>query len=138
MVMEPGGSGGVIADCSFKGGKVGVEVASQQYLLKGLRFEGTEVGVAVKRGYVLTIQGGGIKGARYGVEIEDGVGAVSVVDFEVEGVEAGVNVKGERGSLVLDGFVVKGGDVAVRREGNGEVLLNGSVPEGQTWVMGNA
>jgi len=92
----------------------------------------------VKRGYVLTIQGGGSKVGWYGVEIEEGVGAVSVVDFDVESVEAGVNVKGERGSLVLDGFVVKGGDVAVRREGNGEVLLNGSVPEGQTWVMGNA
>ncbi|KAK4159107.1 glucan 1,3-beta-glucosidase [Cladorrhinum sp. PSN259] len=140
--MDPGGSGSVIADCKFKGGKVGVEVAGQQYLLKGLEFEGgTEIGIRVKRGYVLTILGGGVKGAKYGVEIEeDGVGAVSVVDFEVEGCEAGVNVMGgQKGSLVLDGVVVKDGSgIAVRRgsNGTGEVLLRGSMM-GEAWVMGN-
>ncbi|KAK3988327.1 glucan 1,3-beta-glucosidase [Cladorrhinum sp. PSN332] len=141
IVMDPGGSGAVIADCWFKGGKIGVEVASQQYLLKGLRFDGTEVGVSVKRGYVITIQGGGAKGGKYAIELEDGVGTASVVDFEVEGCEAGVNVKsgGGKGSVVLDGVKVSGGSgIAVRRGGTGEVLLRGSVHEGETWVMGNA
>ncbi|KAK4222981.1 glucan 1,3-beta-glucosidase [Podospora fimiseda] len=137
IVMEPGGSGAVISDLRVIGGGVGVEVKSQQYLLRGVWFEGTEVGVSVKRGYMVVIQGGGIKGGRYGVEIEEGVGGVEVVDFEVEGVEeAGVNLKGKGGQVVVDGLrVIGGGGVGVRR--GEEVLLKGGLKEGESWVMGN-
>lgn len=131
----------MMADCSFEGGKVGVEVGSQQYLLKGLVFEGCETGIYMRWAFVVTVQGARFVNCRVGIDAgrEGSVGAMSVVDSRAEGCEVGVVVfvtgTGE-GSLVLDGFEVEGG-VAVQDAKANAVFLGGAVPKGKTWVLGN-
>jgi glucan 1,3-beta-glucosidase len=140
ITMDMGGSGKIISDCSFTGGAVGLRLASQQYMLKGLRFDGCGVGILVQTSQVSTIQGCSFANCKYGVDMgaEDSSGALSIVDSSVSGCSAGVNthVSGNgQGSLVLDNFAVS--DAVAVRSSNGSTLLQGSVPDGQVWVMGN-
>ncbi|KXX74005.1 Glucan 1,3-beta-glucosidase [Madurella mycetomatis] len=140
ITMDQGGSGKIIADCSFTGGAVGIQLANQQYMLKGLRFDGCDVGISVVRSHVTTIQGSSFTNCNYGVDVGgvDSTGAVSIVDSSVSRCNAGVNARvsgSGQGSLVLDGFAVS--DAIAVRSSSGATLLQGSVPEGQTWVMGN-
>ncbi|KAL2125987.1 hypothetical protein VTI74DRAFT_2010 [Chaetomium olivicolor] len=140
ITMDQGGSGKIISDCSFTGGAIGLLLANQQYMLKGLRFDGCGVGIFIQRSWVTTIQGCRFVGCNYGVDMgaADSTGTVSIVDSEVSKCTAGVNaaVSGNgQGSLVLDGFAVS--EAVAVRSTDGKTLLHGSVPEGQVWVMGN-
>ncbi|KAK0720574.1 pectin lyase fold/virulence factor [Lasiosphaeris hirsuta] len=136
-----GGSGVVVADCSFTGGAIGLSLSSQQYLLKGLAFDGCETGIFFQGSFVTTIQGATFANCRYGVDVgRDGsAGSVSIVDSSVSKCEAGVlaYVSGYgQNSLVLDGFDVS--EAVAVKSSAGATLLENSVPVGQTWVMGNA
>jgi glucan 1,3-beta-glucosidase len=140
ITMDMGGSGKIISDCSFTGGAVGIRLASQQYMLKGLQFDGCGVGILVQTSQVSTIQGCSFANCKYGVDMgeADSSGALSIVDSSVSGCSAGVNthVSGNgQGSLVLDNFAVS--DAVAVRSSDGSTLLQGSVPDGQVWVMGN-
>ncbi|KAK3360165.1 pectate lyase superfamily protein-domain-containing protein [Lasiosphaeria hispida] len=139
--MGFGGSGVLIADCTFTGGAVGLSLSSQQYLLKGLAFDGCETGVFFQESFVTTIQGATFANCRYGVDVgrSGSAGSVSIVDSSVSKCEAGVlaYVSGSgQNSLVLDGFDVS--EAVAVKSSTGATLLEGSVPVGQTWVMGNA
>jgi glucan 1,3-beta-glucosidase len=140
ITMSQGGSGTLISDCSFTGGAIGLQLANQQYTLKGLSFDGCGVGIFIQRSYVATIQGCNFANCMYGVDMggANTSGSVSIVDSSVSNCTAGVNayVSGNgEGSLVLDGFAVTNA-VAVRTS-SGTTLLQGSVSDGQVWVMGN-
>jgi glucan 1,3-beta-glucosidase len=140
ITMDRGGSGKIISDCSFTGGAIGLQLANQQYMLKGLKFDGCGVGIFIQKSYVATIQGCSFANCNYGVDMsaENSSGAVSIVDSSVSKCTAGVNayVSGNgQGSLVLDNFAVS--DAVAVRSSTGETLLQGSVPQGQVWVMGN-
>ncbi|KAL2137570.1 hypothetical protein VTI28DRAFT_9036 [Corynascus sepedonium] len=54
ITMNEGGSGTIISDCSFTGGAIGLRLANQQYMLKGLKFDGCNVGISVQRSMVST------------------------------------------------------------------------------------
>ena len=77
----------------------------------------------------------------YGVDMsnENSVGAISIIDSSVSSCNAGVYTavtgNGE-GSLVLDNFSV-GPNVIGVKSTSGSALVPGSVPAGETWVMGN-
>ena len=140
LTMNEGGSGTIIADCSFTGGAVGLQLANQQYMLKGLAFDGCGVGIFVQRSFVATIQGCSFTNCNYGVDMSapGASGAVSIVDSSVSKCTAGVNayVSGNaQGSLVLDGFAAS--DAVAVISSSGKTLLQGSVPDGQVWVLGN-
>ena len=140
VTMEQGGSGILISDCSFAGGAIGIQLANQQYMLKGLRFDGCGVGIFIQRSFVTTIQGCSFANCNYGVDMSapNSTGTVSIVDSSVSKCTAGVNawVSGNsQGSLVLDHFAVS--DAVAVRSSSGATLLQGSVPEGEVWVMGN-
>ncbi|KAK0616110.1 pectate lyase superfamily protein-domain-containing protein [Bombardia bombarda] len=140
LTMEKGGSGVIISDCSFTGGAVGLELSNQQYMLKGLVFDGCGVGIYFKESLVTTIQGCIFNHCQWGVDMSrnGSSGSVSIVDSSVSSCTAGVNayVSGDgEGSLVLDNFAVS--DAIAVRSSAGATLLEGSVPAGQTWVMGN-
>ncbi|KAK3378111.1 pectate lyase superfamily protein-domain-containing protein [Podospora didyma] len=138
--MQNGGSGNVISDCSFTGGAIGIHLANQQYLLKGLSFDGCAVGIYMKISYVTTIQGCSFTNCQYGVDMgrNESAGSVSIVDSSVHKCNAGVNafVSGNgQGSLVLDNFAVL--EAVAVKSSTGATLLEGSVPGGQVWLMGN-
>lgn len=140
IAMNKGGSAIVVSDCSFSGGAVGMEVGSQQYLLKSLSFDGCTVGIFMKWTFVVTIQGAEFTNCRYGIDSgrEQSAGAMSVVDSSVSKCEAGVlaYVSGTgQNSLVLDNFEVR--DAIAVKSPTGATLLGGSVAPGQTWVLGN-
>jgi len=140
VTMDQGGSGKIIADCSFVGGAIGLQLANQQYMLKGLAFDGCGVGIFIQRSFVSTIQGCSFTNCNYGVDMSapNSSGTLSIVDSSVSKCTAGVHayVSGNgQGSLVLDGFAVH--DAVAVKSSNGSTLLQGSVPDGQVWVMGN-
>lgn len=140
VTMDQGGSGKIIADCSFTGGAIGLQLANQQYMLKALTFDGCGVGVFIQRSFVSTIQGCTFTNCNYGVDMSapDSSGTLSIVDSSVSKCTAGVHahVSGNgQGSLVLDGFAVS--DAVAVKSSNGSTILQGSVPDGQVWVMGN-
>ena len=109
-------------------------------MFKGLVFDGCGVGISVVLSYVTVVQGCVFRNCRYGIDMSDAignsVGAVSLVDSEVEGCMAGVRTRVGDGqaSVVLDNFSVKDGKGVVSL--GGDVLLGGSVDAGQTWVLG--
>ena len=116
-----------------------MELFNQQYMLKGLTFDGCSTGIYFDGSYVTTIQGNTFKNCNLGIDISrsGSAGSVSVVDTTsacAVGVEANVTVGNGEGSLVLDNFSVTSG-VGVKSSA-GDVLLSGSVPAGQTWVLG--
>ena len=131
---------------TFKGGALGLQVASQQYLLKSLSFTDTETAIFFKWSHVTTIQNTHFINCRFGIDAArpGSAGTISVVDSSATNCEAGVltHVSGAgQNSVVLDGFVVSEGGVAVKSSseggGVGEVILGGSVEIGKVWVLGN-
>lgn len=93
ITMDEGGSGKIIADCSFTGGAIGLQLTNQQYMLKGLKFDGCSVGIFIQRSWVTTIQGCSFTNCNYGVEtgVANATGSVSIVDSSVSKCTAGVN-----------------------------------------------
>ncbi len=139
LAMSYGGSGIILSDSQFLGGATGIYLFSQQYLLKGIRFEGCEVGIKVRNSYVTTVQGCEFVNCKVGIDAHstDTAGAMSVVDSRMKGGEVGVLAYVSRqGSVVLDNFMVEGGAVAVKTD-QGDVLREESVTPGETWVLGN-
>ncbi|KAK4177847.1 family 55 putative glycoside hydrolase [Triangularia setosa] len=139
-----GGSGKIMSEVEVEGGGVGIEVNNQQYTIKGLRVKDSEVGVRVKRGYIISVMGGVFEGCGIGLDLRGGdwhkgevVGGVSVVDTVMRGCEVGVVVREKGQGVVLDGVEVGEGAVAVRIGERGEVLLTGGVRREEVWVMGN-
>ncbi|KAK3685711.1 pectate lyase superfamily protein-domain-containing protein [Podospora appendiculata] len=147
VTMNQGGSGILISHSTFTGGAIGLELSNQQYMLEDLQFSNCDVGIYIQRSFVTTIQGCKFVDCRYGVDMgrNGSAGAVSVVDSSIEGCDVGINafVSGAGGgSLVLDNVSVQDsqhGDNlnVVRSSATGDILLRGSVPINQTWVMGN-
>ncbi|ORY68799.1 pectate lyase superfamily protein-domain-containing protein [Pseudomassariella vexata] len=140
ITMKRGGSGIIIADCSFTGGAIGILLKNQQYELKGLSFNGCNTGIKIDTVWVATFQDITFANCKYGIDMSgNATGAVSLVDSSINNCEAGVNayVSGTgQGSLTIDNFQTDGGTTAVKSS-EGNTLLQDSVPAGQTWVMGN-
>ncbi|KAI1850545.1 hypothetical protein JX266_003827 [Neoarthrinium moseri] len=139
ITMSDGGSGVIIADCTFKGGAVGIQLRNQQYNFKGLTFDGCGIGINITSVWVATFQDITFANCDYGINTSTAVGAISVVDSSVSNCDAGVHAfvsGGGQGSLTLENFHSDSGTVAVKSLG-GDVLLQDSVPAGQSWIMGN-
>ena len=108
-------------------------------MLKNLTFDGCNTGIYFTGSFVTTVQGNSFKNCNVGVDVgrTGSIGSISIVDSSsscAAGVSASVSGNGQ-GSVVLDNFSVTGG-VAVQTS-SGDTILSGSVPLGQTWVMGN-
>ncbi|KAL8392079.1 hypothetical protein RB595_002325 [Gaeumannomyces hyphopodioides] len=143
MTMKEGGSGIIVSDSVFEGGAVGIRLNSQQYQFKGLRFDRCTVGISVQHVFVAVVQDVSFSNCQYGIDMGEAgkTGALSLVDSSVTSCQAAVkaHVSGNgQGSLVLDNLRVGDGVVAVVAAGDGRTLRGASVPEGETWVMGNA
>ncbi|KAI0134383.1 pectate lyase superfamily protein-domain-containing protein [Xylariales sp. AK1849] len=138
ITMDDGGSGVLLADCSFKGGAVGIQLDNQQYNFKGLSFDGCDIGINITSVWVLTLQDISFSNCKYGVKTTTSVGAISLVDSSVSNCTAGINAYDSgnaQGSLILDNFETDSGTAAVQLY-SGDVLRQDSVATGQTWVMG--
>ncbi|KAH8671305.1 pectate lyase superfamily protein-domain-containing protein [Xylariales sp. PMI_506] len=140
ITMGHSGSGVTIADCNFYGGAVGIQLWNQQYNFKALNFDGCGVGINIIMVYVATFQDITFSNCNFGIYTSNLTGAISLVDSSVDNCNAGVNAYvsgGAQGSLVIENFQTDTSTVAVTSRDR-RVLLQGSVPAGQTWVMGNA
>ncbi|GKT91010.1 exo-beta-1,4-gluconase [Colletotrichum tofieldiae] len=139
ITMSAGGSGILISDSQFEGGAIGIKVNGQQYQFKNLSFNGCSVGISVDHVYVAVVQGATFANCNFGIDMgRNTAGVVSLVDSSVSACNAGVNnlVTGYgQNSLVIDNFQVTGA-TAVKSASDGSTLRSGSVPAGQTWVMG--
>jgi len=116
-------------------------MSNQQYNLKGLSFNGCNVGIYIGSIFVGTFQGLTFQNCNYGLDMSNAgsVGGISLIDSSVSSCNAGVYTAvtgyGE-GSLIIDNFAVGAGTRGVLSTA-GNVLVPGSVPAGSTWVMGN-
>ncbi|KAK2035873.1 pectin lyase-like protein [Colletotrichum somersetense] len=139
ITMNAGGSGILISDSQFEGGAIGIKVNGQQYQFKNLSFNGCNVGISIDHVWVAVVQGATFANCNFGIDMgRDTAGAVSLVDSSVSACNAGVNnrVTGYgQNSLVIDNFQVTDA-TAVKSAADGSTLRSGSVPAGQTWVMG--
>ncbi|KAH8200115.1 hypothetical protein TruAng_005736 [Truncatella angustata] len=139
ITMDEGGSGVIIADCTFRGGAIGIQLKNQQYNFKSLAFDGCGIGINITSVFVATFQNITFANCNYGINTSTSVGTISLVDSSVSNCNAGVNayVSGSgQGSLTLDHFRTDAETVAVKSF-NGDVLLQDSVPVGKTWILGN-
>ncbi|EFQ29041.1 hypothetical protein CGRA01v4_11404 [Colletotrichum graminicola] len=139
ITMSAGGSGILISDSQFEGGAIGIKVNGQQYQFKNLSFNGCNVGISVDHVFVAVVQGATFANCNFGIDMGGNTaGVVSLVDSSVSACNAGVNTRvtgyGEN-SLVIDNFQVTG-STAVKSAADGSTLRSGSVPAGQTWVVG--
>ncbi|KAK4449157.1 glucan 1,3-beta-glucosidase [Podospora aff. communis PSN243] len=144
--MSYGGSALLMSDSTVTGGAVGLQVASQQYLVKNLTFTSCATGIYLKWSHVTTIQGCQFLSCTTGIDAsrEGSAGTISVVDstFASEQAGAGLLVYAPSPgptqssvSLVLDGVEFRGANLV--KAADGRVLRGGSVPRGQVWVLGN-
>lgn len=115
---------------------------NQQYIFKNLSFNACNVGIYIKNVFIATFQGLTFQNCNYGIDMgRDGAaGAISLVDSSISTCNAGVNayVSGNGdGGLTIDNFQVADDGTKAVLSSDGSTLLAGSVPVGQTWVMGN-
>lgn len=156
VTMNEGGSGVTIADCvsvsmfwfishvsdirqTFRGGAVGIQLKNQQYNFKSLTFDGCRIGINITSVFVATFQNITFEGCDYGIDTSTSAGTISLVDSSVRNGDAGVHayVSGSgQGSLTMDNFETDSSTAAVKSLG-GDILLQDSVPAGQTWILGN-
>lgn len=112
----------------------------QQYQFKNLSFNGCSVGIKIDHVFVAVVQGATFMNCNFGIDMSGNeVGVVSLVDSKVQACNAAVNnaVTGNgANSLIIDNFQAADSTAVVKSSSDGSTLRSGSVPAGQTWVMG--
>lgn len=126
---------------SFQGGAIGIQLHNQQYQLKGLSFNACTVGISISTVFTATIQGATFQNCDFGVDMGNvgSAGAVSLVDSSISSCNAAVQApitNSGQNSLVIDGLTISDSTKGVKAP-NGNILLSGGVPAGETWVLGN-
>ncbi|KAK0613427.1 pectate lyase superfamily protein-domain-containing protein [Immersiella caudata] len=142
--MSYGGSASLMSDSILTGGAIGLQIASQQYLVKNLTFTSCATGIYIKWSHVTTVQNCHFLSCTTGIDAarEGSAGAISVIDSIFDQAGVGVLVYAPSSgstqssvSLVMDGVEFRGANLA--KATDGRVLRGGSVPQGQSWVLGN-
>ncbi|KAF2095560.1 pectin lyase-like protein [Rhizodiscina lignyota] len=134
IAMPEGGSGTMIGNLQFVGGKIGINMSNQQYLLKDITFDGCNVGIFISHvscfselmNHSATSGGAG------------NVGSVAIIDCSVTTTGTFLNTKQESSgddSIVIENLSADN-SVPVTVSAGGNTILTGGVSE--TWVYGNA
>lgn len=122
-----------------------MEVFNEQYMLKGLKFDGCHTGIKFKRSFVTVIQGCTFSECAVAVDasLPDSTGTLSVVDSSFFNCEYGVDVytNGTIPSgvspLVLHNVAVEGDNVKAAVIGSGgSTLLSDLKSRDVTWIQG--
>ncbi|KAI2468269.1 glycoside hydrolase family 55 protein [Annulohypoxylon bovei var. microspora] len=147
IAMPEGGSALIMEDLYFHGGVVGLKLDNQQYHLKSLTFDGCTTGISVQHMFIGHCQGCKFTLCGIGVDTaspRDGVenlGTFIITDSTADNTGALVNtaaINGSFNSIVLENVQVDEQSVSSTVTVSGEVVLKGSVKQGETWVLGNA
>ncbi|KAI2631894.1 glycoside hydrolase family 55 protein [Hypoxylon sp. NC1633] len=146
IAMPEGGSGLIMEDLYFHGGVVGIKLDNQQYHLKSLTFDGCRTGISVQHMFMAHCQGCKFTLCGTGVDTSsprdglESLGTFLITDSTVDNTGVLVNTavtNGSYNSIVLDNVRVNN-SVSSTVTVSGEVVLKGSVNQGETWVLGNA
>ncbi|KAI1373765.1 glycoside hydrolase family 55 protein [Hypoxylon crocopeplum] len=146
IAMPEGGSGLIMEDLYFHGGVVGIKLDNQQYHLKSLTFDGCRTGISVQHMFMGHCQGCKFTLCGIGVDTSsprdglENLGTFIITDSTVDNTGALVNTaatNGSSNSIVLDNVQVDE-SVSSTVTAGGEVILKGSVKQGDAWVLGNA
>ncbi|KAK0458523.1 glycoside hydrolase family 55 protein, partial [Desarmillaria tabescens] len=146
------GSGGIISDLEFNGGKYGIWAGNQQFTVRNVVFNGVNTAVFASWNWGWTFQGVTINNCQVGFDLTTGgvatdsqtVGAEAIIDATVTQTEIFVYSSAASngsldGSLVLKNIELTNVSVAVGA-GDGDAVLLGSPLGIQTinsWVQGN-
>jgi len=141
--MPENGSPLMINDCSFRGGKVGIHLNTQQYHLKGLKFEGCATGILISSVYDLVIQDSSFHVCYVGIDMGNAeLGTLVVLDSNGSALGTLLRTgslrqgRNNKNPIVLDNVLVDSSSSTVMSS-NGDRILSGSIT-GDAWVLGNS
>ncbi|PBK83740.1 exo-beta-1,3-glucanase [Armillaria gallica] len=146
------GSGGLMSDLEFNGGKYGMWVGNQQFTVRNVVFNGVNTAVFASWNWGWAFQGVTINNCQVGFDLLTGgvatdtqtVGAEAIIDATVNQTEIFVRTSAASngtldGSLVLQNIQLTNVPVAVGT-GDGAIVLPGNVLGIETirsWAQGN-
>ncbi|KAK0474849.1 glycoside hydrolase family 55 protein [Armillaria novae-zelandiae] len=146
------GSGGLISDLEFNGGKYGMWIGNQQFTVRNVVFNGVNTAVFASWNWGWTFQGVTINNCQVGFDITTGGVAANTQTVEAEAIIDATANQTEiflrtstvsngtlDGSLVLQNIQLTNVPVAVGT-GDGAVVLSGNdlgIQTIQSWAQGN-
>lgn len=146
-IFAENGSGGVISDITFRGGKFGIYGGNQQFTAQRLTFDGCETGIQIIWDWGWIWKSIHMKNVQTGFRLlqespnSGHIGSVSVIDSSFQGVGTAIlvaplNSKTGSGStgVIVENVQFSGVDKAVA-DTSGAVLLVPS-PKVDHWVVG--
>ncbi|RFU24725.1 hypothetical protein B7463_g11612, partial [Scytalidium lignicola] len=139
LQMPEGGSGTIMNDVTFNGGATGINYSNQQYMFRGITFNGCTTGIYLQYCYDCVFQGVTFENCATGIDTTSGnMGTITILDSSATNVGSVVSTAAEmtgQDSLIIENLSV-GAGVAATVVAGGNTILTGSVTE--TWVYGNA
>ena len=150
-VLTRGSSGGFMGDLVINGGNVGLDVGNQQFTVRNVTIDGSNIGVKMVWNWGWNFQGITIRNAKVGFDVktgstlddqDQGAGGVAIMDGIISDTpvfyRSSQPSTSLRGSIVLNNIKLTNVQSAVAIL-NGETTLRGSKGETKidTWVQGN-
>lgn len=148
-IFAENGSGGVISDVTFRGGRTGLHGGSQQFMAQRLTFIGCQTGVHVIWGWSSTWKSINMTNVKTGFRLvtedksSDKIGSATFIDSSFNSVQTAVLIappssKAGSGStgVVLDNVAFANTSQAVA-DTSGATLLDAPADKVHHWALGN-
>lgn len=137
-IFMDNGSGGLMVDLTFNGGRYGAFFGNQQFTTRNLTFNNCKTAVFMNWNWVWVFQDIKINNCEVGIDMANGgatgqtVGSVLVLDSQFTNTPVGIktaydpNSPQTNGTLVLDNVDMSGTAQAVLNDATGAVVLEGN------------
>ncbi|KAH8803084.1 putative exo-beta-1,3-glucanase [Xylogone sp. PMI_703] len=139
IVMPEGGSGTLMNDLTFNGGFIGLDYNNQQYMFKGLTFNGCNTGIKIENCFDCVLQKVTFTNCGTGLDWTSGSGgSIAVIDSSAHSVGTAIAIHSEttgQASMIIENFSADS-SVTNTVTAGGSRLVSGAIT--QTWVYGNA
>ncbi len=117
IAMPEGGSGTIMNDVTFNGGVIGINFSNQQYMFKGITFNGCTTGILISGCFDCVFQGITFENCGTGLDMSNGnSGSVVVLDSSAANVYIVINTAVEsygQNSLIIENLSIGAGVTSV-------------------------
>jgi hypothetical protein len=148
-IFMENGSGGVMTDLVFNGGKFGIWVGNQQFTVRNVTVNNAATGVFAIWNWGWTFQGITINNCQVGFDITTGgneasqaVGAEVILDSQISNTPIAIRTSANTpsslaGSLLVDNLKLTNVATAAITTASGNVLVSGGTKTIAQWAQGN-
>ncbi|KAG6828147.1 hypothetical protein H0H92_009035 [Tricholoma furcatifolium] len=145
-VWMENGSGGIMSDLVFNGGKFGMWVGNQQFTVRNVTINNADTAILQHWGWAWTFQGVTINNCRacycIGFDFLSGVSAVSLVDTVVRNTVIAVRSSAAsnlqpKGSLIIDNMHLENVKIAIADSDDRIIVGGGAYTDIKAWGQGN-